>query len=109
MLPTPKQLRVEKAIAAFIAANGYAPSGVLVPEAFLAGRDGVQIPAAAMRERLPEALAAVRARALYRWGEQGAIAGGNIAEVSKNFCDFVTLCERKEKDHGVPCTITANA
>jgi hypothetical protein len=81
---------------------------VLVPEAFSAGRDGVQIPAAAMRERLPEALAAVRARALYRWGECPQV-GDYIAEVSKNFCDFVALCERKEKEHGVPCTIRADA
>jgi hypothetical protein len=81
-------------------ADGLFATRVLVPEAFSAGTDGVRIPASVMRERLPEALAAVRSRALFRWGEHAAEAGVYIAEVSKSFCDFVALCEGKEREHG---------
>jgi hypothetical protein len=37
------------------------------------------------------------------------IESGILADTAKSFVDFMELCERKERDQGVPCTIVASA
>ena len=75
----------------------------LVAEAFENGR--AQIPAAVLRERLPETLALVeqRERTIYDNDDEQY-----IAEVKQSFADFVALCERKEVETGEPLTIIAS-
>ena len=75
----------------------------LVPEAFENGR--AQIPAAVLRERLPQTLALVeeRERTIYdNYDEE------SIAEVKQSFTDFVALCEEKERATGEPVFIIAS-
>ena len=75
----------------------------LVAEAFERGK--AQIPAAVLRERLPETLALVeeRERTIYENDDEQS-----IAEVKQSFTDFVALCERKEQETGQPLTIIAS-
>jgi hypothetical protein len=75
----------------------------LVPEAFEGG--GAPIPAAFMRERLPEtlALAKEREQKIYKTTDPK-----EIALTLKSFVDFVRLAERMEKKTGHPVTIIAS-
>src|SRR4051794_25226834 len=66
----------------------------LVPEAFENGE--AQIPAALMRERLPEVVARVQQEGLVL--EEGR-------ELVRSIMNFVAFCEEKEWDTGEPCTI----
>ena len=79
---------------------------VLVPEAFEeSAADGVPIPAARLRERLPQALqtAIERERQLY-----GDASASESSPPVKSFADFVALCERMEAETGAPCMIIAS-
>ena len=80
---------------------------VLVPEAFdhEANPEGATIPAATLRERLPETLATAtrRQQLVYKEGPDN----DTTHIVLKSFSDFVELCERKERQTGQPCTIVA--
>ena len=75
---------------------------VLVPEAF--EQDVADIPAATLKKRLPEALAAAerRERELYKG------SSADVAAVLKSYRDFVALCARKEAETGKPCRIIAS-
>ena len=77
----------------------------LVPEAFAAPDATAQIPAAVLRERLPQTLALVEERERTVYGETNEAA---IAEVTRSFVDFVELCELKERMTGKPVTIHAS-
>jgi hypothetical protein len=60
----------------------------------------------ATRVLVPEALRVARTRQLVIYGR-----GANAPEtrtIEKSFGDFVTLCERKEQETGVPCRIVAS-
>lgn len=74
----------------------------LVPEAFTHGE--AQIPAEALRRRLPETLKLVaeREKKLYNSPPR------DIAEVQESFAAFVALAERKERETGAPCTVIAS-
>src|SRR5205085_7282162 len=77
----------------------------LCREAF-EGSDGrTAIPAAVLRERLPETLqlAEQREREVYHETDETA-----IASIQSSFVAFVELCERKEKDTGKPVEIIAS-
>jgi hypothetical protein len=76
----------------------------LVPEAFEAP-NGVQIYAAVLRERLPETLrlAEERERTVY-----GATTAEEIEPTLQSYRDFVALCERVERESGVPVTVVAS-
>jgi hypothetical protein len=73
----------------------------LVAEAFECA-EGAAIPAAVLRERLPETLrlAEVRARTLYGVTQ--------IEATLESFRAFVELCERVERDMGGPVRIIAS-
>jgi hypothetical protein len=75
----------------------------LCAEAFGA-RDGVRIPAAVLKERLPHTLTLVeeRERKLYQSSPQ------QIEEVKQSFRDFVLLCEKKEDETGEAVRIVAS-
>jgi hypothetical protein len=75
----------------------------LCAEAFAEG-EGAVIPAATLRERLPETLrlAEERERTLYDGKEE------DIRAVRQSFSDFVSLCERKERETGAPVRIIAS-
>ncbi len=75
----------------------------LVAEAF-EDRGGVQIPAAVLRERLPQALELVKER----YAKLYEMRGDEIADVLDSFTKFVELCERKERETGEPVTIVAS-
>jgi hypothetical protein len=65
-----------------------------------------KIPAAAMRSRLAEAMAAARERAKKFYGDEGT---GTLGEaMAKSFADFVALAERKEAETGECVTVTAS-
>jgi len=74
----------------------------LCAEAFKEGE--AQIRAAVLRERLPHTLdlAERRERALYNADAKA------VEEVKQSFRDFVSLCERKEKETGEPARIIAS-
>lgn len=74
----------------------------LCAEAFKTGR--ANIPAATLRERLPQALTLVeeRERKLYQASDAEAEA------VKQSFQDFVSLCERKELETGEPVLVVAS-
>jgi hypothetical protein len=76
---------------------------VLVPEAF--ERGGSAIPAAWLRERLPETLAVAEERQKIVYGETDP---KRIQRVLDSFRNFVELCERKEAETGEPCWIVAS-
>ena len=80
------------------------PSRHLMPEVF-EHEDGVAIPAATLRERLPETLrlAAERERTVYRNRRSGY-----RSRRSKQYRDFVKLCENIEAKTGTPPTIFAS-
>jgi hypothetical protein len=77
----------------------------LCQEAFAADDGTAPIPAAVLRERLPETLTLVeqRERDVYQTRNQA-----DIREVQQSFVEFVELCERKERETGEPCTIIAS-
>ncbi len=80
---------------------------VLVPEAFEdTSPDGVPIPAATLRQRLPETLATATTRQRVVYDEPADSEDTRL--VLKSFSDFVELCERKEEESGEPCTILAS-
>jgi hypothetical protein len=74
----------------------------LVPEAFECAAD---IPATLLRARLSEVLriAATRQVSVYH----RAVDDEAAKEELKSFADFVDLCERKERETGKPCCISA--
>ncbi len=74
----------------------------LCAEAFAAGE--ADIPSATLRDRLPETLrlAEERERRLYAADEE------DIRAVKQSFSDFVSLCERKERETGFPVRIIAS-
>ena len=76
----------------------------LVPEAF-EQHDGVYIPAATLRERLPETLrlAEERERTVYQANEWS-----EIEPVLKSYTAFVELCERMETKTGKAVKIIAS-
>ena len=76
-----------------------------VPETFQAADGTVKIPAAAMRLRLAEAMAAFRVRARKFYGDETGVLGETMA---KSFADFVALAERKEAETGEFVTVTAS-
>jgi hypothetical protein len=73
----------------------------LCPEAFDPG--GVRIPAATLRERLPETLriAEVREREIYNSSD------AEIEKIKESYRQFVALCERKEQETGESVLIKA--
>lgn len=77
----------------------------LVAEAFARPETGAAIPAAVLRERLPETLrlAEERERTVY-----GVSDPEELADVKRAFVDFVELCEAKERKTGRACTILAS-
>jgi len=75
---------------------------VLVPEAFNDRGDGIEIPAAVLRERLPRVLDVVKLRSLAVYGEDAP------ADALQAFDDFVRLAEEKEAHCGRPCTVQAS-
>jgi hypothetical protein len=81
---------------------------VLMPEAFdlTTYPKGAPIPAAVLRERLPQAQATVRMRQLLAYNE-GAHSE-NTKVTLESFRDFVDLCEAKERANGFPCMIAAS-
>lgn len=77
----------------------------LVREAFESSDGRAAIPAAVLRERLPETLTIVaeRERSVYGTTDEAEITG-----VQESFTEFVELCERKERKTGEPMTIVAS-
>jgi len=74
----------------------------LVPEAF---ESDAEIPAALLRARLAEVL---RIAAKRQWAVYHRPADHDVArEALKSIADFVDLCERKERETGKPCRISA--
>jgi hypothetical protein len=76
---------------------------VLVAESFETGR--AAIPAATLRERLPETLEVAERRERELYGETDA---EEINRVLKSYRDFVELCASKEDETGEPCLIIAS-
>jgi hypothetical protein len=76
---------------------------VLVAESFENGR--AVIPAATLRDRLPETLEVAERREREIYGETDQ---AEIDRVLKSYSDFVELCARKEEETGVPCLIIAS-
>jgi hypothetical protein len=76
----------------------------LMPEAF-ENPKGAQIAAKVLRQRLSETLrlAEQRERTLY-----GATTAEEIEPTLQSYRDFVELCERVEKESGVPVLIVAS-
>ena len=77
----------------------------LVPEAFEHPEGRAQIPAAVLRERLPQTLALVAVREQIVYDEHDPEA---ILEIQQRFERFVELCEAKERATGEPVTIIAS-
>lgn len=77
----------------------------LVREAFESSDGRAAIPAAVLRERLPETLTIVaeRERSVYGTTDEAEITG-----VQESFAEFVKLCGRKERETGEPMTIIAS-
>ncbi|GGI29840.1 hypothetical protein [Bradyrhizobium guangdongense] len=75
----------------------------LVNEAFVNGQ--AYIPAATLRDRLPQVLrlAEKREREIYEVTD-----ADEIEVVLKSFRDFVAFCARKESETGKPCLIIAS-
>jgi hypothetical protein len=109
-----KEEQAHSWLSADAGANGYlreayhgAPyaTHVLVPEAFDSA-DGACIPAATLRERLPETLTTIieRQRVIY----QEASDSNDTVAALKSFEEFVELCEGVEEETGTPCRISAS-
>jgi hypothetical protein len=80
---------------------------LLVPEAFDdTSEEGARIPAVTLRERLPATLKLARERQVRVYNEKPFSA--ETKRVLKSFSDFVALCERKERETGEPCRISAS-
>ena len=77
----------------------------LVREAFKHPAHRSAIPAAVLRERLPQTLTLVEERERTVYGNTDAAA---IAEVKQSFVDFGELCEAKERATGEPALILAS-
>jgi hypothetical protein len=80
---------------------------VLVPEAFGAGEMGAEIPAALLRERLPETLKVAIER--QRLISDEPVDSEETCAALQSYRDFVELCERKENENGEACWIVASA
>lgn len=78
----------------------------LVAEAFDCDEGQAKIPAAVLRERLPETIRLAKERRRVVYGVQGPIADDEPG--IQSFADFVALCERKEAETGEPVTILAS-
>ena len=76
---------------------------VLCPEAFEEGQ--ADIAASVLRERLPATLEAAEQREKLVYDETDPL---EIRRTFNSYRNFVDLCERKEKETGKPCTITAS-
>lgn len=76
---------------------------LLVPEAFDQGE--AEIAASVLRERLPAVLEVAQRREKLVYGETEP---AKINRVLDSYRNFVALCERKERDTGKPCRITAS-
>ncbi len=81
---------------------------VLVPEAFDHKRfpSGAPIPAADLRARLAETLRVAEERE--RAAHQHERLHPETSLVRRSFRNFVELCERKERESGQPCIISAS-
>jgi hypothetical protein len=77
----------------------------LCQEAFATLGGQADIPAAVLRERLPQTILLVREREREIYGVTDE---KQIAEVIQSFSDFVSLCERKEAESGRPVRISAS-
>ncbi len=77
----------------------------LCNEAFESSDGRAAIPAAVLRERLPETLrlAEQREHEVYNETDEKAIEA-----IQESFVSFVELCERKEKETGEPVEIIAS-
>jgi hypothetical protein len=75
-----------------------------LPEAFAAKGEPVAIPAALLRERLPETIKTAIERERLIYGNRVT----KDAPIIRAFSDFVELCERKEGEAGQPCAIRAS-
>ena len=78
----------------------------LVAEAFASDEGQAQIPAAVLRQRLPETLRLAKERQQQVYGCPAPMADDE--PVIQSFTDFVELCERKERETGEPVTIIAS-
>jgi len=77
----------------------------LVAEAFVPPDCKAQIPAAVLKERLPETIKLVTERERQLYGETDR---SEVQRVIASFIDFVELCARKEQETGEPVTIIAS-
>lgn len=77
----------------------------LVREAFESKDGRAPIPAAVLRERLPETLALVEERQRKVYGITGVT---EIWKIQHSFVAFVELCGRKERETGEAVTIVAS-
>ncbi|MBI4289120.1 MAG: hypothetical protein HY671_11935, partial [Chloroflexi bacterium] len=78
----------------------------LVAEAFEDPECLAKIPAAVLRERLPETIRLAKKRLRVVYKRKGRIPDDD--PVIQSFTDFVALCERKEQQTGEPVTILAS-
>ena len=78
----------------------------LVSEAFEDPEGLAKIPAAVLRERLPETIRIAKERERVVYKRKGEIPDDD--PIIKSFTDFVALCERKERETGEPVTIIAS-
>ena len=79
---------------------------ILAPEAFKSAGGTAEIPAAVLRERLPDALEAAKRRlkVVYNIQEDDEEWDATL----QSFADFVRLAEKKEAETGEVCTILAS-
>jgi len=78
----------------------------LVAEAFDSPDSEAKIPAAVLRERLPETIRLAKQRERLVHDRKGSIPDDDPA--IKSFTDFVELCERMERETGELVTILAS-
>lgn len=78
----------------------------LVAEAFDSADGQAKIPAAVLRERLPETIRIAKERERVVYERKGEIPDDDPG--IQSFTDFVALCERKERETGEPVTIFAS-
>ncbi len=80
-------------------------SRFLCKESFESKDGRAAIPAAVLRERLPQTLAIVEERQRRVYGTEGV---EDMWKVQQSFVAFVELCSRKERETGEPVTIIAS-
>ena len=76
-----------------------------VAEAFQSENGKALIKASTLRDRLPETLKLASQREVEVYHETDHY---QIWQVQKSYVDFYRLCQKKEKQTGEPCTITAS-